>query len=175
MKLSPNFNLKEFTYSSSAGIWIEPTDIQIERIKKLCVHILQPIRYQFGRVVITGGLRNAEVYRFLLVKAVEDRRERGVMTPLPSLTSDHFAGDNYNPKGTGAADFTIPQANLKDVFKWIVSQWLPYKQVIFYPEHKFIHISNDVEGITPRRQALIYENGDYSPFNEGKEKILSTG
>lgn len=166
MKLSPNFNLEEFTWSVVLDKHLEPTDIQIERIKRLCLNILQPIRYQFGCIVITGGLRNAEVYQKLLQKAQENRREKGIMTPLPSLRSDHFAGDPMYPQGTGAADFTTPLARPDDVFKWIVSQVLPYKQVIFYPDQHFIHIANAEEGKTARREALIYKDGTYSRFHE---------
>ena len=165
MRLSRNFELKEFTWAEVLGRHIEPNDTQIERVERLCLHVLQPIRDQFGRIVITGGLRNAEVFRELLKRAHEDRRERGIMTPLPSMQSDHFAGDSFYPQGKGAADFRAPQARLSDVFKWIIRSKLPFDQVIHYPDQGFIHINIPPEDSPPRREALIYKDGDFNWFH----------
>ncbi len=172
LELTVNFNMKEFTHSDIAGIEIVPTDIQIERIRKLCQLILQPIRFEWGPVVITGGLRNGEVYKKLLSDAKQKRRE-GFMVPLPSLNSDHFAGDPFCPKGTGAADFIVKLHDHYLVYKWIISQKLYYKQLIYYVGHSFIHISNADEKEGPKRENLIYEDGSYYPYDDGKEEILS--
>ena len=52
MKLSPNFSLRELTYSQTAvrkGIYNEPTEPHVESLRLLCENILQPVRAYYGR------------------------------------------------------------------------------------------------------------------------------
>ena len=64
MKLTPNFSLQELTKSDTAirkGIDNNPNADQIEKLKKLCENVLQPVRDHFGRVKVTSGFRSPEL------------------------------------------------------------------------------------------------------------------
>ena len=64
LRLSPYFMLNEFTRSKTAqtkGIKNEPDALQIERMRWLCVFLLEPIRNQFGPLYITSGYRCPEL------------------------------------------------------------------------------------------------------------------
>ena len=64
MKLSENFTLQELTKSDTAirlGIPNEPNSDQIAKLQNLCETLLQPVRDEFGPVIITSGFRSAEL------------------------------------------------------------------------------------------------------------------
>ena len=64
MKLTPNFSLQELTKSDTAirkGIDNEPNADQIDKLKRLCEKVLQPVRDHFGRVKVTSGFRSVEL------------------------------------------------------------------------------------------------------------------
>lgn len=170
MKLSKNFYLSEFTLS--AGIRIEPTDEQLFCLRVLCRDVLQPIRNQFGTVTITSGVRNQESYEALVAKGYP-----------ASATSDHFAWSKVNPKGTGAADFTCPDADLMDVFHFI-QEHLYYHigQVIYYPEKSFIHVSNRYSKIfrkpDTRKEAtrvMVRQAGKFNPYPRKSPVVCGKG
>ena len=61
MKLSKNFELKEFTHSDIAdylGIKIIATPEQVKCLIDLCENILQPCREFIGEININSGIRN---------------------------------------------------------------------------------------------------------------------
>ena len=58
--LSPHFKLSEFTRSATAiklRIKNEPTEADVERLRLLCEHVLEPLRRRFGVIRITSGFR----------------------------------------------------------------------------------------------------------------------
>ena len=65
MRLSPNFNLDEFTQSASAmrlNISNEPTAEVITSLQLLVTNVLQPLRTALGRsITVTSGYRNPAV------------------------------------------------------------------------------------------------------------------
>ena len=64
MNLSRNFSLQELIKSDTAirkGIDNNPNADQIEKLKKLCENVLQPVRDHFGRVKVTSGFRSPEL------------------------------------------------------------------------------------------------------------------
>ena len=64
MNLSRNFTLLELIKSDTAvrkGIDNNPNADQIEKLKRLCENVLQPVRDQFGRVKVTSGFRTPEL------------------------------------------------------------------------------------------------------------------
>ena len=61
MKLSPHFDLVEFTRSSTAQsrhIDNTPDKTQIENLRFLCVQVLEPLREKFGPIIIGSGFRS---------------------------------------------------------------------------------------------------------------------
>ena len=125
MKLSRNFSLKELIKSDTAirlGIDNNPNADQIEKLKDLCEHILQPVRDQFGRVKVTSGFRSEE-----LCLAIGS-----------SVNSQHAKAE--------AADFEVMGVDNAELADWIHMN-LPYDQLIleFYtvgePNSGWIHCS----------------------------------
>lgn len=104
-----NFTYEELVASSTAearGIDNTPTDDAVwENLAYLARTCLQPIRDEFGPVVVSSGYRGPA-----LNKAVGG-----------SATSHHCNGC--------AADIHVPGAALKDVFAWIVGN-LPFTELI---------------------------------------------
>lgn len=64
MKLSPHFDLVEFTRSDTAQsrhIDNTPNHTQIENLRFLCVHVLEPLREKFGPIIIGSGFRSEKL------------------------------------------------------------------------------------------------------------------
>ena len=136
MNLSKNFTLKELTKSDTAvrlGIANEPNSDQIEKLKKLCEKLLQPVRDHFGPVTITSGFRSPE----LCVKIGS------------SVNSQHANAE--------AVDFEVPGVDNADVAYWIKDNIDEWDQMIleFYtigePNSGWVHCSIDDK---PRKQFL---------------------
>ena len=136
MNLSKNFTLKELTKSDTAvrlGIANEPNSDQIEKLKKLCEKLLQPVRDHFGPVTITSGFRSPE----LCVKIGS------------SVNSQHANAE--------AVDFEVMGVDNADVAYWIKDNIEEWDQMIleFYtlgePNSGWVHCSIDDK---PRKQFL---------------------
>ena len=123
MKLTENFTLAELTKSETAeknNLDNTPNEQQIECLRQLCVHILQPLRDDFQKpLVVSSGFRSKKLS--LLIKS--------------KPTSQHCLGQ--------AADFIIPSIDNKKVFKHIIEN-LPMDQVIleYYQEDEMKDYSN---------------------------------
>lgn len=64
MRLSPHFTLEEFTRSGTArrlGLENIPCDDEVERMRQLCIHVLEPLRKRFGVIRITSGFRTHQL------------------------------------------------------------------------------------------------------------------
>lgn len=126
MQLSKNFQLHEFTRSQTAtrrGIKNTPTPAQIESLRKLCVHVLQPVRDHYGQPIrISSGFRSPRLNRAI----------------GGSSTSQHSKGE--------AADFEVPGVSNLAVCRWMEAN-LNYDQLIleFYtpgvPNSGWVHVS----------------------------------
>lgn len=129
MILSNHFTLEEFTRSNTAsrlGINNTPSPEYIERLKKLCVDILEPARVALGPLHINSGYRS---------------RELNEMTPGSSPTSAHtlaYAAD-IDPTLVTKYEFAKwVKANVK--FDQII---LEYGATSMYGEPAWVHVSND--------------------------------
>lgn len=134
MQLTSNFTLNELVYSVTAEanrIDNRPNVKVVANLKALCENVLQPLRNYLGcPVIVSSGFRCSE-----LNKKVGGRPN-----------SQHLLGE--------AADFVVPQRNLKDVFNHIKTH-LPYDQLLFEynKTDKWIHVSYRSDGKN-RRQAI---------------------
>ena len=135
MKLTDNFTLNELVYSVTAEankIDNRPNVKVIANLQKLCENVLQPLRDYLGcPVIVTSGFRCAEL----------NKKIGG------NPNSHHLMG--Y------AADFVVPQRNLKDVFNWMKSN-LPYDQLLFEYNSsgdRWIHVSYVKDSLN-RRMAI---------------------
>ncbi len=135
MKLTSNFTLNELVYSVTAEankIDNRPNVKVVANLKALCENVLQPLRDYLGcPFIVSSGFRCAE-----LNKKVGGRSN-----------SQHLLGE--------AADFVVPQRNLKDVFNYIKGH-LKYDQLLFEYDssgNRWIHVSYRADGKN-RRQAI---------------------
>lgn len=105
MNLSEYFTLDEMTVTKS-GFPNIPNEQQIESLKSLCVHILEPIRIFYKKpVIVPSAFRSVDV----------NRAAGG------AKNSQHLNGE--------AADIHIPGINNSDLWQYIVDT-LPFDQVI---------------------------------------------
>jgi len=132
VNLSKNFTLAEFTKSQAAlrrGLDNTPNAEQIENLRDLVDHVLQPVRSHFARpVIITSGFRSKK-----LNSAIGG-----------SATSHHMSGK--------AADFEIPGVGNGVIAEWIAEN-LPFTQLIleYYtpgvPDSGWVHVAYDAQDL----------------------------
>lgn len=144
MKLSENFNLIELTKSQTAerkGIDNTPSPTHQDNLKLLCMHVLQPVRSHFNRVVsVSSGYRSEE-----LCQAIGSK-----------ITSQHAKGQ--------AADFEIYGLSNKELADWI-NETLNYDQLILEywkeedPNSGWVHCSYKSEGNRKQYLKAYKENG----------------
>ena len=107
MILSKHFTLAELTVTTT-GLPNQPSSPEvITRLRKVCVHVLEPVREHFGKsVIVHSGYRSPAVN-----KAV-----RG------SPTSQHCKGE--------AADFHVSGVTVLEVAQWLSASDIDYDQLI---------------------------------------------
>jgi len=122
---------------------IKPTIVHILQAQVLALSCLQPIRDMFGTLIVTSWLRDETL----------NAKVGG------SLQSDHLYGS--------AADFISIDENVEAVFRWVVEvSEIPYRQVIYYPDKNFIHISCNHPRKPLKNEALICTGpGKYIEFS----------
>jgi len=145
MKLSENFSLDEFTKSQTAlrnDIDNTPNKTQLNNLKALCTHILQPVRdYYLKPVIISSGFRCTDLNK--------------IINGSPS--SQHTEGK--------AADIEIWGVKNDELSDWIHTH-CKYDQLIleFYdgvnPNSGWVHVSyTDGENRYQYKQATRNEKG----------------
>ena len=125
MNLSRNFSLQELIKSDTAirkGIDNNPNADQVEKLKRLCENILQPVRDHFGRVKVTSGYRSPD-----LCVAIGS-----------SVNSQHAKAE--------AADFEVIGVDNAEVADWVYTNCRPDQLILeFYtpgePNSGWIHAS----------------------------------
>lgn len=145
MSLSPHFELSELIYTSH-NIDNTPSLEVIASLQELCTTLLEPIRAQFGPLHVSSGYRCVA-----LNMAIGGAPE-----------SAHVFGC--------AADFMPMNSTIsrEDVLNWVMQSTLPFDQIIDEGTgtSAWVHIALVRPGFetTPRKEALLYRNGKYSPF-----------
>lgn len=149
--LSGHFRLGELTRSAAAirhGLRNEPNEVQTERLRQLCLRVLEPLRRRFGVLRITSGFRSAEVNR--------------LVGGVPS--SQHTLGE--------AADIFTPSAEVQRKMKDFIVCNLPYDQLIVYHRPKtgarWLHVSLKSDRGSNRYQLLC--SGQTERATEGGGK-----
>ncbi len=141
MRLTPHFTLAEMTVTQQRGIDNTPGHVEIARLQELCATLLEPLRTRFGAIIITSGYRCPEL----------NARIGG------SKTSAHMLGL--------AADCHAwdPAVTIEDMARWIAGSGLPFDQVIDERSgrSRWLHVGLPRPGHTPRRECLIYRDGEY--------------
>lgn len=117
--LTEHFKLSEFVVSRDhpeIASHIVPTAEQADQFLWLCTFALEPIRSKFGPVVITSGLRSAEL--------------NSVLKGVPG--SQHERGE--------AVDFEVLKHDMEEIYYWCRDQLRWAGELIYYPG-KQIHIA----------------------------------
>ena len=139
MRLSKNFPYKDLLVTST-GIDNTPSEEHKDKLLYVCQYLLQPVRDEFGVVIVNSGYRSD-----------------GVNLAIGgSNTSQHNKGE--------AGDFKTPNADLGEVYLWCLKN-LTFGQCIYEEKGaaKWIHIS------LPRldksnQQALLFKDGTYTNY-----------
>lgn len=115
MQFTKNFTLKELTVTTKPVPNV-PSPAEVERLRLLAVHILQPLRDAVGRpVIVTSAFRSPRVNSLV----------------GGSRTSQHLRGE--------AADIKIEGMSPLAVAKLIAELGLPFDQLIREPT--WVHVS----------------------------------
>ena len=150
IRVSKNFALSEMVKSATAerlNVDNSPSDIHLVNLTHLAIHILQPVRDQFGVITINSGYRSPAL----------NAKVGG------SETSQHYNGQ--------AADFESFSTPNPDLAKWIANN-LEFDQLIleFYdgvnPNSGWVHCSYNLMGnrkkiLTALKTGgkVVYKNG----------------
>lgn len=167
-KLSQNFNLEEFTTSSTAkakGILNTPTAQHKSNLKYLCVSVLEPLR----------TLLNAKytIYQGKKVKSVSIRITSGYRSPAlnkavgGSTTSAHIQGlaTDFDVviTFTDGTKKTIPYIETYENIKgWVKTGKLTLDQLIQEKSGSSTWIHVGVKADNNRKQFMKYLNGKYT-------------
>lgn len=146
-QFSENFNSSELVVSEKfpeLAKKIVPTTEQMLAAQVLSISVLQPGRDYFGIFDIDSWLRDHELN--LAVGGTQN--------------SDHLLGS--------AADVVPRNFHPEQVFKWYVTESMaPYRQIIYYPNKKFLHISCNHPEKPKKQEAFVSPSkGEYIPFKE---------
>lgn len=153
MFLSKNFTLHEFTRSQTAtrrGIDNTMTPVLIDNAKALCENVLQPIRYEFGPVLISSGYRSQELNTVI----------RG------SRRSQHMKGE--------AADIEITGVSNKVLAEWIRDN-LEFDQLIleFHDDDVFnsgwVHVSHTIQRRNRKKVMRAFKENGRTRYKFGLE------
>lgn len=144
-QISKNFTSKELRVSKKypdIAKMIKITQPIMDCAENLIKTVLQPIRDHIGIMEINSFVRDKQLNSLIGGEA----------------GSDHLKGC--------ACDFVPKGTNINEVYRWIVNDSnLKYKQVIFYPNKGFIHISRSMLG-DDRCEALVSAiAGKYIPYH----------
>ena len=150
IRISKNFSLSEMVKSATAvrlGVDNSPSSIHLVNLTHLAIHILQPVRDQFGVITINSGYRSPAL----------NAKVGG------SKTSQHCNGQ--------ASDFESFSTPNPDLAKWIAKN-LDFDQLIleFYdgkdPNSGWIHCSYNLMGNRKKimtalktKSGVQYKNG----------------
>ena len=150
IRVSRNFALSEMVKSATAerlNVDNSPSDIHLVNLTHLAIHILQPVRDQFGVITINSGYRSPAL----------NAKVGG------SKTSQHCNGQ--------AADFESFSTPNPDLAKWIANN-LVFDQLIleFYdgvnPNSGWVHCSYNLMGNRKKIMTalktggkVVYKNG----------------
>src|SRR5690606_20699480 len=143
VQLSPHFRLSELLRSDTAqtqGLYQVPTPAVVERLRELCVELLEPIRDALGPLRITSGYR----------------RSRVNVAVGGSSTSAHLSG--------WAADVAPVRAAPEQIMIMLhdAGASLAWDQAILYSSHVHLGLRRPATG-EQRRQLLRAEGGTWAP------------
>ena len=149
IKLSPHFELREFTESATAskhGIANEPPAEAVENLKALCIHTLEPLREALGLpVIITSGFRSKILNDRITHHSQRSQHMKGCAADfVVGNSSVSVIGHQNLEHKTGASPMKHETSSHRELlikaFRTIlIDPTVDYDQLILYPS--FIHVS----------------------------------
>jgi|AVFP01.1.fsa_nt_gi zinc D-Ala-D-Ala carboxypeptidase len=137
-RLSPHFSYTEMVHSDTAerrNINNVPNLTAQMNLVSLCENVLEPIRREFGPVLVTSGYRSPGL-NFVVGG---------------SLNSQHMDGE--------AADIKVPSEHIDFVFEWICQSDIEFDQVI-HEYGRWIHISYKRNGHNRKKITVATRNSE---------------
>jgi len=140
---SPHFTLAELT-TTGTGLPNVPNASQKANLGRLAYEILEPLRNQFGPILITSGYRSSAV-------------NKAVGGSNTSAHLDGRAADLYSMAGKKASTMAA----------WLYGQrLLPIRQIVVENHTGHLHLELQPAGQTPKRQFLFTDDGStYQPWS----------
>lgn len=143
VQLSPHFRLSELLRSDTAqtqGLYQVPPPAVVERLRELCVELLEPIRAEVGPLRVTSGYRRPKVNA-----AVGG-----------ASTSAHLTG--------WAADVVPVRGTPEQIMRLLhdTGETLAWDQAILYGSHVHLGLRRPATG-EQRRQLLRAGGGAWTP------------
>ena len=89
MQLSDHFSLAEMTRTSVRGLLNAPGEIEVARLRALCLNVLEPVRERFGPVVVHSGFR-APAVNAAVRGAAKSQHVRGEAADFHVIGVDFF-------------------------------------------------------------------------------------
>jgi hypothetical protein len=136
MELTKNFTLEELTVSDTGrklGLDNTPNAEQIDNLKALCTHVLQPVRDRLKMPIkVNSGYRSPEVN-----KAIGG-----------AVNSQHMCLN-----GSAAADITLNNRDANKILFASIKILGKFDQLIDEKDYQWIHVSWKKDGVN-RKQEL---------------------
>lgn len=149
MNLTKHFKVAEFAVSKDHPELARDmviTDTIKLRLKLLCESILEPIR-------------NGKENKSSPIKILSGYRDPNLNESIGGAKdSDHKYGIASDLAFKGDLEQT------SKVFQEVIKGKLPYRQIIFYPDNNFIHVSINIPGRDFKNEALIKTEDGYEPY-----------
>jgi hypothetical protein len=149
--LSEHFKLKELTKVSQEQYQEinnnNLTDKEYNALRVLCQFLLEPIRNEFGVVIVNSGFR-CEEYNRLIGGAI---------------MSQHRFGE--------AVDFVCKYADLETIMRWIIGNQLEFGQLILEPSWIHLSLGAPFRVFEQCGQILKYDGKTYYRLNRNLEII----
>ena len=162
--LTPHFTLQEMTESRTAqkhGIINVPSEQEIENLRALCVHTLEPLRNALGLpIIVISGYRCKTLNHLLVNHSVKSQHMNGE-------AADFYVGWNGPEE-----DKPSRRELLIKAFRQIITDdVIAFDQLIIYPS--FIHVSY-VRADRKNRSKLTkaFANGSYAALTRAQARSL---
>jgi len=138
VQISPHFRLSEMIRSDAArarGLYQVPPPIVVERLRELCIELLEPVRAKVGPLRVTSGYRRPKVN----------------VAVGGSSTSAHMSG--------WAADVVPVRGTPEQIMRLLheAGQALAWDQAILYTSHVHLGLRRPATG--EQRRQLIHSDG----------------
>lgn len=173
--LSPHFELREFTESSTArryGIVNKPPAEAVENLRALCVHTLEPLREKLGLpVIITSGFRTKALNDIIVHSARKSQHMEGRAADFVVQGSKIKVQGGQSPSSKVKVQSLKPRELLIKAFRLIIEdEGIDFDQLILYPT--FIHVSYVSKQVNRHKLTKANGQGTYCALTRAEALSL---